>query len=67
MTQVATKKIFCRYFDTVTVEQLCEMLHMGKNTAYKLLRSGEIKSVRVGGKYVIATKWVVEYIYDNCL
>lgn len=59
-------RIFRRYPDVVTVEQLCKMLHIGKNTAYSLLTSEQIKSVRVGNKYIIPTKWVEEYLKDNC-
>lgn len=50
----------------VTVEQLCKMLNIGKNTAYTLLKSGQIKSVRIGGKYAIPTKWVENYLKGNC-
>lgn len=32
----------------LTVEQLCAVLGIGKNTAYNLLRSGQIKSIRCG-------------------
>ena len=29
----------------ITIEELCEELMIGKNTAYKLLTSGEIKNL----------------------
>lgn len=32
----------------MSVEQLAETLQVGRNTAYSLVRSGRIKSVRVG-------------------
>ena len=32
----------------ITVEELCEELIIGKNTAYKLLTSGELKGFRIG-------------------
>ena len=32
----------------MTVEDLMHILHVGRNTAYELVRSGEIKSIRVG-------------------
>lgn len=38
------------------------MLHIGKNTAYALLKSGEIKAVRIGRQYRIPKKWVVQYV-----
>lgn len=34
--------------DVLTVEQLADVLSIGLNTAYSLVRSGRIASVRVG-------------------
>jgi excisionase family DNA binding protein len=59
-------KIFRRCPDIVTVGQLCKMLNIGRNTAYALLQSGQIKSARIGGKYAIPTKWVEDYLKANC-
>ena len=50
-----------RYNDILTVEELCEVLKIGKNTAYTLLKSGEIKSVKIGRVYKIPKKNVVKY------
>ncbi len=38
--------MFEQYNDLVSVEDLCDMLAIGKNSAYKLLSSGEIKCFR---------------------
>ena len=51
-----------KYPDVLNVKQLCEVLCIGKNTAYKLLKSGEIKSVKIGHVYKIPKKYVKEYI-----
>ncbi len=51
-----------RYKDILTVKDLCEILGIGKNTAYRLLQTGEIKSVRIGNKYKIPKRYVLEYI-----
>ena len=50
------------YNDILTVRELCEILLIGKNTAYKLLKSGEIKYVKIGHVYKIPKKYVKEYI-----
>ena len=34
--------------DFLTVEELCELLKIGHNAAYRLLNSGEIKAIRNG-------------------
>ena len=54
--------IFGDYKDIVTVNELCEMLNIGKNTAYELLQSGAIKSIKIGKVYKIPKKYVQEYI-----
>lgn len=58
-------RMFQHYPDVVTVEQLCKMLCIGRNSAYKLLQTGEVKSVRIGKKYVIPTRWVVDYLEQH--
>ena len=48
-SQVAYKLLFTEYPDVVNVEQMCEMLGgICDKTAYRLLKSGEIKSFIVG-------------------
>lgn len=54
--------MFNSYPDVLSVKQLCEMLDIGKNTAYKLLQSGEIKSIKIGKVYKIPKKYLKEYI-----
>ena len=54
-----------RYKDILTVEELCEVLKIGKNTAYTLLKSGEIKSVKIGRVYKIPKKNVVKYLTSH--
>ena len=51
-----------KYNDILTVEELCEVLRIGKNTAYKLLKSGEIKSIKIGSTYKIPKRAVIHYL-----
>jgi len=53
------------YKDILSVEDLCEILSIGKNTAYRLLKSGEIKSVRIGKVYKIPKSSVRKYLRTN--
>ena len=55
-------RMFNSYPDVLSVKQLCEILDIGKNTAYKLLQSGEIKSIKIGKVYKIPKKCLKEYI-----
>ena len=54
-----------KYSDILTVEELCKVLRIGKNTAYKLLKSGEIKSVKIGNVYKIPKRYLKEYIFKT--
>ncbi len=54
--------MFNSYPDVLSVKQLCEILDIGKNTAYRLLQSGEIKSIKIGKVYKIPKKEVRRYI-----
>ena len=36
--------------ELITVEELCEILMVGKNTAYKLLASGDLKCYSINNK-----------------
>ena len=48
--------------DLITVDELCELLVIGKNAAYALLNSGEIKAFRIGRVWKIPREAVHEYI-----
>jgi len=55
-------RMFNSYPDVLSVKQLCEILDIGKNTAYRLLQSGEIKSIKIGKVYKIPKKEVSRYL-----
>ena len=62
-SQVAYKLLFTEYPDVVNVEQMCEMLGgICDKTAYRLLKSGEIKSFIVGRHYRIPKLNIMEYL-----
>lgn len=46
----------------LTVEELMPVLGIGRNTAYELVRSGQIRSIRVGTKYRIPRDALAEFI-----
>ena len=54
------------YDDILTVEQLMELLNIGKNVAYKILNSKEIPSFRIGRVHKIPKKCVMDYILKKC-
>lgn len=45
--------MFDKFTDIVNVNDVCKMLHISKNTAYMLIRSGELPAKRIGRVYRI--------------
>lgn len=41
-------EMFTEYNDVVTVEEVMEMLHLGRVTVYNLLKTDKIHTLRVG-------------------
>ncbi|EJQ91282.1 helix-turn-helix domain-containing protein [Bacillus toyonensis] len=54
--------MFQHYDDVVTIEDLMEMLDIGRNKAYALLQSGQIKSFKVGKSYRIPKICIQNYV-----
>ncbi|PKL78905.1 MAG: excisionase [Ignavibacteriae bacterium HGW-Ignavibacteriae-4] len=57
--------MFENYDDVLNVNELCHMLKIGKNTAYKLLSNGEIKAITIGKVYKIPKKSVIDFVQIN--
>ena len=51
--------------ELITVEQLCELLLIGRNAAYQLLSSGQIKCFRINRVWKIPRKSVIKYIQEQ--
>ena len=54
--------LFEKYSDVVTVKELCEMLKIGKNTAYDLIHSGQIESIYVKRQIRITKVSVIAFL-----
>ena len=48
--------------DILTLKELQKLLHIGKNTALRLVQSGEIEAFRVGNQWRILRESVISYI-----
>lgn len=46
----------------LSVSQVAQILHLGRDTTYGLVRSGHIRSVRVGRQYRVPKAAVMEYL-----
>ena len=56
------RMIFKEYNDVVTVDDVMKMLHIGKSNVYKLLRDDTIKSVKVGKRFIIPKRSVIDFV-----
>jgi len=50
------------YPDVMSVVQLAEALNIGRNSAYDLVQSGEIACRKIGRKYLIPKRCVLDYL-----
>ena len=56
-----------QYNDILSVKELCELLHVGRNRVYQLLQSGELKGFRLGKTWKIPKIAVEEYIRSSII
>lgn len=54
-----------QYKDVLTVDELCEVLQIGKKLAYQLIHSGVIPARRLGRIYRISKKAVIDYLTEQ--
>ena len=50
---------------TLRVEELLPLLGIGRNTAYELVRSGKLRSIRVGRQVRIPKNALIEFLEDT--
>lgn len=55
-------ELFEDYKDVVNIDDLTKMLGIGKNKAYELINSGQIKSFKIGKVHKIPKRWIIDYI-----
>ena len=49
--------------DILTLKELQELLHIGKNTALRLVQSGDIEGFRVGKQWRVMKESIVKYMH----
>ena len=53
------------YGEALLPNDLKDILHVGKNTVYKLLEEGKIKSIKIGNSYRIPKQNLIDYLYPE--
>lgn len=60
-----TKDLLKEYGDILLPGDVQKILHIGRNTVYKYLANGTIKSKCIAGKYRIPKLYLLEYMYPE--
>jgi len=54
-----------RYPDMLTVEDVSEILRVGKKSIYMLMNNSQLRYKKIGRKYITSKKWLREYFEDD--
>ncbi len=57
--------MFENYNEIMTIDEVCEVLMIGRNRCYHLLGDGAIKGFRIGSVWKIPRDALMEYIRDS--
>ncbi len=56
------EELFNAYPDVVSIDEIQQMLRIGKNAVYDLLKSKQLKSIKVGKRYIVPKKYVIDFL-----
>ena len=65
MNYLNTENTFTSYPDVVAIKTLQEMLGVGRNTAYELVGSQKLKSIRINNQIKIAKQSIVDFLNEG--
>lgn len=54
--------MFDEYSDLLTIDEVCEILMIGRGTAYRLLSQGKLQGFRCGRGWKIPKSAVIQFI-----
>ena len=53
------------YPDVLLPNECMEVLRLGRTSVYKLLRSGSLKSLKMGKKYIVPKSYLLDYLQSG--
>ncbi len=56
-----------QYDDVISVKELCEILRIGRNRAYELLQTNQIKGFQMGRPWKVPKVAVEEFLKNNSI
>lgn len=54
--------MFEKYPDILTVHQMAEALGVGTNTAYRLIKDGEVRTIHIGRKIIVPKVCLIDFV-----
>lgn len=57
--------MFEEYDDLMSIPDVMEALHIGKNRVYEMLNNGEIKAFRMGKPWKVPKESVIQYVLSQ--
>jgi len=58
--------MFLEFSDVLTIEDMQNALGVGRSTAYRLIKSGKVKHLRIGKHIKIPKRYLIDYIIAEC-
>ena len=65
MEKLNTQNIFTNFKDVVKVKDLQKMLGIGRNLAYELISTNQIKSIKSGNLILIPKQNVIDFLNEG--
>lgn len=65
MNNKLTAAMLRGYPDLMSVNDIQDILHIGRSKAYSMLKSGEIRALRIGAKYRIPKPYLIDFLNQN--
>ncbi len=57
-------EMFSNYPDVMTVKQVKEALQIGRNSAYSIVSSGKLKSLKIGRSFRVPKIYLLDYVQN---
>ena len=59
------QELFTNYPDILSVQQLMELLQIGKVLAYRLIEEKKVKAIKIGREYKVLKNSIIEFINNG--
>lgn len=66
MSNITNYEMYSSIPDIITVPELQNILHIGRQAAYRLVRNNEIKHIKIGKTIRIPKRCLLDYIENSC-